>query len=86
MNSEQMLQGRGRLDFDDGTYWEQVVNGSYRFVHLVFNRTVDLYKVSVQTRINPEVQAMTFDESGSLHGRFYVSVPVFPGLISLINR
>jgi len=71
MNSEQMLQGRGRLDFDDGTYWEQVINGSFRYVRLVFNRTVDLYKIGIQTRINPEIRALTYDDAGNLQGRFY---------------
>jgi len=71
LTSDQLLKGRGRADFEDGTYWEQVIDGPLRFVRLNFNRTVDLYKVTVQMRVNPDIRVITYDEHGNLRGRFY---------------
>jgi len=71
LTSDALLKGRGTVDFDDGTFWEQVIDGPLRFVRLNFNRTVDLQKVTVQMRVNPDVRVITYDEHGSLRGRFY---------------
>jgi hypothetical protein len=69
--SEQLQQTRGKVEFDDGSFYEQVTEGSLRFLRMNFNRTVLLFSVTAQMRVNRELRIITYDANNDLQSRFF---------------
>jgi len=69
--SQQLQHKRGHVDFDDGSYFEQVIDGSLRFLRLNLSRTVLLHSVTAQMRVNRELRIVTHDENNDLNSRFF---------------
>jgi len=67
---DELLKTRGKVVFEDGSFFEQVVDGSLRFLRLNFNKTVDLFSVTVQLRFNSDVRVITYDDNGTIRSRF----------------
>ncbi|VDO95821.1 unnamed protein product [Soboliphyme baturini] len=71
ITSKEILQRSHSKAFDDGTYWEQLIEGPLRYMRINFNRTVDLRRVTLMLRINPTLRVFTSDANGTLRTKFF---------------